>query len=676
MFYMEKAVIKHEKGLHTRVAAMVVQKANALQFKHHTSLYFHYKEYKKIPAGSLMLLVSLQIKKGDEVWVSANDETLDFVEKEMVDFLESDFEVKDIQTFNQVDNLLHNSSITSEQVFNNIANGLIVIDENEIITVFNPAAEKITGFSAKEAIGKKVYEVIPDFQLRVSNNSIIPKLGCRQIIGNSVIITDKTPIFVDGQVKGAVAIFQDISKLEKMTGELQSVRELKERLHLILETVQDGICVLDKDGYITYVNPAYLRIVGQTSEQLIGKNITYISPQGARKKVLQSGRAIFGSISKKANNTTIVANVSPIMVDGEVAGCVSVIKDITEIQILIENMDKATAKAEYLEMELKRTKKTNPAFKKIIGISGKIVDALAIAEKAAESLATVLIRGESGTGKELVAEGIHYIGPRADGPFIRVNCAAIPENLLESELFGHEKGAFTGAFKRRLGKFELAHKGTIFLDEIGELDKNMEAKLLRVLQKREFERVGGEETIKVDVRIIAATNKDLEEMVAWGEFREDLYYRLNVIPIILVPLRERKEDIPLLVEHFLQQASKESGKEIKGIRSDALEVLMSYRWPGNVRELENIIERITILIEKPYIEIQDLPIYLRQEADINQEKASGGFSQKIILPWEEYEKQIIKMALEKYSSYNAAAKALGLTHKTIAAKARKYGIEK
>jgi transcriptional regulator with PAS, ATPase and Fis domain len=204
----------------------------------------------------------------------------------------------------------------------------------------------------------------------------------------------------------------------------------------------------------------------------------------------------------------------------------------------------------------------------------------------------------------------------------------------------------------------------------------MEAKLLRVLQKREFERVGGEETIKVDVRIIAATNKDLEEMVARGEFREDLYYRLNVIPIILVPLRERKEDIPLLVEHFLQQASKESGKEIKGIRSDALEVLMSYRWPGNVRELENIIERITILIEKPYIEIQDLAIYLRQEADINQEKASGGFSQKIILPWEEYEKQIIKMALEKYSSYNAAAKALGLTHKTIAAKARKYGIEK
>ncbi len=673
---MKKAVIKYKKGLHTRVAAMVVQKANELQLKYHTSLYLHYKEYKKIPASSLMPLISLQIKKGDEVWVSANDETLDFVEKEMVEFLESNFEVKDNQTIDQVDNLLHNSSITSEQVFNNIANGLVVIDENDIITIFNLAAEKIMGISGKKAIGKKVYEVIPNSRLHIVNKTGISELGCRQIIGNSVIITDRTPIFVDGQIKGAVAVFQDISKLEKITGELQSVRELKERLHLILETVQDGICVLDKDGYVTYVNPAYLRIVGQTSEQLVGKNIKYISPRGARSRALQSGSAIFGSISKKANNITIVANVSPILVDDEVTGCVSVIKDITEIQTLIENLNKATAKAEYLELELKRTKKTNPAFKKIIGQSGKIVDALAIAEKAAESSATVLIRGESGTGKELLAEGIHYVSSRDDGPFIRVNCAAIPDNLLESELFGHEKGAFTGAFKKRLGKFELAHKGTIFLDEIGEMDKTMQAKLLRVLQKREFERVGGEETIKVDVRIIAATNKNLEEMVAKGDFREDLYYRLNVIPVILPPLRERKEDIPLLVEHFLQKISKESGKEVKGIRSDALEVLMDYRWPGNVRELENIIERITVLIDKPYIEIQDLPIYLRQEVVMNQEKDSGCFPQGTILPWEEYEKQIIKMALKKYSSYNAAAKALGLTHKTIAAKARKYGIEK
>lgn len=672
---MKKAVIKHENGLHTRVAAMVVQKANALQLKHQTSLFIHYKGYKKIPANSLLPLISLQIKSGDEVWVSANDETLDFVEKEMVEFLESDFEAKDVQTINQVDNLLHNSSITAEQVFNNIANGLVAIDENDFITIFNPVAEKILGISSKEAIGKKVYDVIPNSRLQIVNKTGASELGCRQIIGNSVIITDRTPIYVHGQIKGAVAIFQDISKLEKITGELQSVRELKERLHLILETVQDGICVLDKDGYITYVNPAYLRIVGQSPQQLVGKNIKDISSHGARNRVLQSGRQIIGSISKKSNDTTIVANVSPIYVDGEITGCVSVIKDITEIQNLIENLNKATAKAEYLEQELKRTKKPNPVFKNIIGRSGKIIDALAIAEKAAESLATVLIRGESGTGKELVAEGIHYLSPRAEGPFIRVNCAAIPENLLESELFGHEKGAFTGAFKKRLGKFELAHKGTIFLDEIGEMDKNMQAKLLRVLQKKEFERVGGEETIEVDVRIIAATNKILEEMVAKGAFREDLYYRLNVIPIFLVPLRERKEDIPLLVEHFLQKISRETGKKVRGIRSDALEVLMNYKWPGNVRELENILERITVLMDKHYIEIQDLPLFMRQEVVSTKEKDTDYFSGEVILPWEEYEKQIIELALKKYSSYNAAAKALGLTHKTIAAKARKYGIE-
>ena len=254
-----------------------------------------------------------------------------------------------------------------------------------------------------------------------------------------------------------------------------------------------------------------------------------------------------------------------------------------------------------------------------------------------------------------------------------MNCGAIPPALLESELFGHEKGAFTGALKRKLGKFELANHGTIFLDEIAEMDKNMQVKLLRVLQQKEFDRVGGEETVHVDVRIIAATNRDLEQMMKEGEFRDDLYYRLNVIPILLPPLRERVDDIPLLVEHFIGKISGEQKKPVRGITPEAMEVLMHYRWPGNVRELENVIERVITLMDATEIDASALPSYLKGEIaarEVEESRLTSG----AVLPWPEYEKRIIAYALEKCGSFNAAGRALALTHKTVAAKARKYGL--
>ncbi len=510
---------------------------------------------------------------------------------------------------------------------------------------------------------------------------------CKQLIGSSLILTNRTPISIDGQPKGAVASFEDVSNFEKITGELKEVKELKERLQLILETVQDGICVINKDGIITYVNPAYLKILNEDKEELINKNVKNISPIGARKKVLDTGKSITGAISHKKNGVVIVSNINPIIVDGEMNGAVSVVKNVTEVQKLYEKLNKVAAKAEYLEEELLRTKKPHDAFKKFKGKSGSVLDSLAIAAKAARSNSTVLIRGESGTGKELIAEGIHFSSERASGSFIRINCAAIPADLLESELFGHEKGAFTGAIKRKLGKFELAHNGSIFLDEIGEMDKSVQAKILRVIQDRELQRVGGEETIKVNVRIIAATHRDLEQMVREKEFREDLYYRLNVIPIIIPPLRERKEDIPLLVEHFIKKMKDE--KDTKSISKEAMDVLINYNWPGNVRELENLLERITALTDNEYIGVEDLPSYIKEEVTYKEDKKaahkeslnSNSMLVKIeneeeILPLAEYEKLIIEKALKKYGSYNAAGKALGITHKTVAAKAKLYGIEK
>ena len=668
------ANIKHSKGLHARVAAMVVQKAHEIYARYGASLYFHYQGRDRLLVNSLMPLVALRIRCGDFVGVSAEGTNAEVAVDEMVVFLESDFEIQDAETRNKVDAVLQDNAFTMEHIFSSLANGILAVDENDIVTVFNPAAEKILGLKASEVIGKNVRDTIADTRLHIVRETMIPELGFRQIIGDSVIITNRTPLVAGGQVKGAIAIFEDISSLERVTGELREVKELKERLHLILESVQDGICVVNKQGYITYVNSSYVRITQIPVEDLIGQNVARIAPLGARAKALLTGKPVLGSISRKPNGQTIIANVTPIIIDGEVSGVVSAIKNLSEVQALMDSLSKVTAQAEYLREELHRTKKPVQAFDKIIGRSGAIREALAIAAKAAEGMATVLITGESGTGKELVAEGIHFAGPRAAGPFIRVNCAAIPASLLESELFGHERGAFTGAVKRKLGRFELADKGTIFLDEIGDMEKDMQAKLLRVLQRKEFQRVGGENVVTVDVRIIAATNRDLEKMVAEGLFREDLYYRLNIIPIVLPPLRHRKEDIPLLVEHFFARISGGLGKAVSGIRKEALEVLMGYRWPGNVRELENILERILTLTDQPYIGLEVLPAYIREGALGRSTPMPG--TEDTVLPWDVYEREIIKKALDRYGSFNRAAKALGLTHKTVAAKARKYGLTK
>lgn len=558
MMYEQEAVIRHDSGIHARIAAMIVQRAKELGRKYGTRLYLRSERSERCEMHSLMKLVALKISCGDSVFVAAEGDEGRQAVYEMVKFLEGDFEMNEPGEIHEMDLLLHENAL------------------------------------------------------------------------------------------------------------------MQERLQMILEAVQDGICVVDRTGEITYVNPSYLRIVHKTPEMVVGQNVFKTAPDGNRCGVLRTGVARIGSISHKKDGTTVVANVNPIFVDGEIAGVVSVIKDITELQNLMARLSQVSARAEYLEQELLRTKKTAQAFKNYIGKSGKVVDVLALASKAAGSSATVLVRGESGTGKEVIAEGIHYASERRRGPFIRVNCGAIPGTLLESELFGHEKGAFTGAVRRKLGKFELADHGTIFLDEIGEMDKNMQVKLLRVLQQKEFDRVGGEETVHVDVRIIAATNRDLEQMVKDGTFRDDLYYRLNVIPISLPPLRDRVDDIPLLVEHFIAKISAENGKPVRGITPEAMQVMMRYQWPGNVRELENVIERVITLMDSETITITSLPSYIKGEMAGREVRHFA--ADTAVLPWEEYEKQIIANALRQCGSFNAAAKMLKITHKTVAAKARKYDL--
>jgi two-component system response regulator AtoC len=343
-------------------------------------------------------------------------------------------------------------------------------------------------------------------------------------------------------------------------------------------------------------------------------------------------------------------------------------------------------------IELKELTENAPKFEKdesryisdeIVGNSPKMQEVFKQIGKVAESDATVLIRGESGTGKELVAKAIHHHSNRKNKPFIVVNCAAIPETLLESELFGHEKGAFTDAYARRIGKFEQAQDGTIFLDEIGDMSLNLQAKLLRILQEKTFSRVGGNETIVSNARVLAATNRNLEKLVETGEFREDLFYRLNVVTIWLPPLRERKEDIPLLVDYFVAKYAEKYKKDVRGVSKEVLELFLDYDWPGNVRELENAVARGVIVTSAPLILIEDLPQTLRDKTKQERQgevKVEGQLEEENLnLPKliEKIEKEAIIKALEKAEGNKTkAAQILGISRKSLFNKLRYYNLIK
>jgi len=305
----------------------------------------------------------------------------------------------------------------------------------------------------------------------------------------------------------------------------------------------------------------------------------------------------------------------------------------------------------------------------IIGDSGRMQEVLSLVRRVAPSDATVLIRGESGTGKELIANALHHASPRAAGPLVKVNCAALAESLLEAELFGHEKGAFTGAVAARKGRFELADGGSVFLDEIGDLPSHLQVKLLRVLQEREFERVGSSRPIKVDVRLLAATHRDLEALVREGRFREDLYYRINVVTIVLPPLRERREDLPPLIEHFLRVFAGKNGKTVRGLTREAREMLLRYDYPGNIRELENLIERAVVLTRDDVIGVEDLPLSLEAAAPASGEEAG------LIAAVEGLERRMIREALATADgTQTRAAELLGISERVLRYKLKKYGL--
>ncbi len=383
---------------------------------------------------------------------------------------------------------------------------------------------------------------------------------------------------------------------------------------LLLETMADGVFTLNDKGEITSWNASMERITGYTAEEALGKSCMFLNFSRCFSKTCPTGISQCGIFSQSAvdakecflrhkdgHDVSVVKSARTVREQDHIKGVVETVTDLTEFQ-------KARQKAEEASLRLGERHR----FENIIGKSDPMQAVFAAIKAVAVGETTVLIQGESGTGKELVAGAIHYNSERRNNPFVGVNCSALTESLLESELFGHAKGAFTGAVRDRTGRFEDAHGGTLFLDEIGEITPFIQVKLLRVLQEREIERVGESRKRKIDIRIIAATNRDLYTLVKNSSFREDLYYRLKVFPILIPPLRKRREDIPLLISHFIHFQNQKTGNRIAGVSQSAMRILMDYTWPGNVRELENAIEHAFVLCDGGYMDIFDLPVEIRQ----------------------------------------------------------------
>lgn len=564
-----------------------------------------------------------------------------------------------------------------QAVLNGAYNGVIAINLEGTVVLFNAAAELLTGLTADAVIGHQINDVLPNTNLMRVVETGSSELNQQQNLGRCQIITNRSPILNGNTVVGAVAVFQDITELQLVAAELENVKSLKSTLESAIESIFEGIVIVDKNACITMINQSYCEFLGVEAEKVIGQYVADVIPNTRMHVVAQGGKAEVTDIQRINEHNCVVTRI-PIVKDGERVGAVGkvVFKDVKDLKLLSVKLNKLQFEVEYYKEELRKAYGGKYTFDNIIGDSEKMQWTKSIAIKAAKGNSTVLILGESGTGKELFAHSIHNDSSRHDGPFIKVNCAAVPENLLESELFGYDDGAFTGAKKGgKPGRFELANGGTIFLDEIGDMPLSMQAKMLRVLQEKEFERVGGTKTIKLDLRIIAATNRDLEKMIEEGKFRQDLYYRLNIISLNISPLRERVDDIAMLCIMLLKKINKQTPHCVEGVSATALQLLMNYPWPGNVRELENMLERAINLMDDDefLINPENLPPVLKKVSKV---KDKGESEEHLSGLLGDTERQAILKALEAAGGNKSeAAKLLGIHRSGFYQKMKKYNIK-
>lgn len=556
-------------------------------------------------------------------------------------------------------------------IFDEVYNGILVVDDRQIIIFANRAVAEVIGASINNLVGRRITEVIPNSLIPKVLESCLPLYGEKIVINNTTVIANYSTIVEAGIVKNVVCVFQDFSSIEHLNQELNSVRQLFLELEAIINSSYDGIFITDGNALVLRLNDAYERISGLKASELIGKTMHQLVKEGyydqsVTLQVMEQRKNITITQTINRTNKQILVTGNPVFDEqGNLSRIVTNCRDITELNNLQNQLQKTK---ERYEAELSHLRSLQIQDIGIIFRSRLMMQVIELAKKVANVDTTVLITGESGTGKELIAKLIHKQGKGVSKAFIKINCAAIPEQLLESELFGYVGGAFTGANKEgKPGLFELAHNGTLFLDELGEMPLLLQAKLLRAIQEKEVVRVGSTKAIEVNVKIMAATNRNLEKMVREGTFREDLYYRLMVVPIHLPPLRERKEDITLLVKFFVEKLNRRFDFN-RRISSQLIDKLTEYSWPGNVRELENIIERMMIISAEDELSVNLLPETIRQQAVLPKR---GTKLKDAVAQTEAY---ILNETFLEYKSWQKVAEVLGVDRTTIFRKAVKYGL--
>ncbi|WP_313233552.1 sigma-54 interaction domain-containing protein [Tissierella praeacuta] len=558
----------------------------------------------------------------------------------------------------------------------NLANsfkiGILVVDEYCNISFFNNEVLNILELFDENNLNRNLSNVLSNFNIKSFLKSNKKHESQKLKYNGKDIIVIKKAISNDDTKEGAYIIFQKLDTCKKIIRQFDDEVEAYSLLNTVMEATNDAIVYVNKDGYIEMLSNPYAEFLGVDREVAIGKHVREVIENTRMDIVIKTGISEIAQVQEIKGKKMIATRI-PVFVNGKVIGAVGKVlfKDVDELNSLYMKINKIEKELNLYKDEFKKVNKAKYALDSIISISKSMENLKVLTKKAAKTNSNILILGESGTGKELFAHAIHNNSRRINSPFIKVNCAAIPYELLESELFGYEEGAFTGAKKGgKIGKFKAADGGTIFLDEIGDLPMNMQVKILRVLQDKEIERIGSNFSEKIDVRVIAATNKDLEKMVSEGMFRLDLYYRLNVVNIKIPPLRDRKEDIPILSKYLVDKISKGENIKVDKILDNTLEYLKNYDWPGNVRELENILERaINFLEEETIIKPEHLPPKITGITRNKQMK-----SLKSIL--EEVEKQSIIDSLIIFNGNKTlAAKALDISRTSLYEKISKYNID-